>query len=217
MAYTVQDVIDEARERHRGFTDNQTPTRLLTKALDRYARRLRFKVQERDADRFSQTQVITFPLSDFDAGEALTDGNANLLGGTIHRTASTLKTELTIVPWKNRLRPGQGPAAYVLAGTIYFVGVKEDWEAVSTVDLVYVPEPTVLDDEADTVPLPDSSMDACVQHLAHFMAVRGPVADEFDIRLSLQLREDAARAESWFLDEITGGLREKTFVVREVW
>jgi hypothetical protein len=217
MSFTVADAINEARDKHRAFTKQHTPDRVLLRHLNNYQRRLYFFIHKRNPDQYVSVSNIAFPLATFASGSDLSGLTMALpLGGTINLTASTLKGELTIVPWRRRFQPGQGPAAYIQQDTLFFVGVAEDWAHVSSVDFYYVPEPTALAAETDTVGLPDGARLSCVCALTVFMSERGPQDKTMPIPLR-EFKTEAAAAEADFLDEIGRGRRAKTFVVGEAW
>lgn len=217
MPFTAQEAIDQAREKHRALTDAQSPTRAALNALNRYVRRLRWELSRINPDRYASTQTISFPLATFDNGAALTDPDAVILGGTITYSNTDQENELTIVPWANRLQPGQGPAAYIVDGTMFFVGEEEDWSEVASVILRYHTVPTDAAQESSSVDLPDEALEPCVDYVAKWMANRGPLDTKITPRDQQRLTDEHALSERTFLDQIGKQHRRKTFVVREVW
>jgi len=217
MAFTVSDVIEEARDRHRAFTPAHTGDRVCTRFVNRLQRRLAFAINKRAPDWDIVTENIDFPLATFTAGfdlTTLTVEMAVLVGGTINITNSDHKKPLTIVPFTNRLSPGQGPAAYREGDALKFVGQVEDWQEADSVDLYYFGEPTALTAETDTVGLPDTARSTCIESLAAFMAMRGPHDKTMPVS---DFRDIADREEEALLDEMGRRRRGKTFVVREAW
>lgn len=217
MSFTAANVIEESRDRHRAFTEQHTPDRLCVRFLNRLQRRLAFAIHKRSPDWDIVTENINFPLAAFDNGfdlTTLTVEMAVLVGATIQITNSNMTKPLTIVPFTNRLSPGQGPAAYREGDALKFVGQAEDWSEADSVDLYYFGEPAALTLESGTLALPDAARETCVDALSAFMAMRGPLDKTMPVS---DFRADAQSSEAELLDEMGRRRRAKTFVVREEW
>jgi hypothetical protein len=218
VPFTGQEVIDEAREKHRAFTEQHSPTRAALAALNRFVRRLYFDAVEVNEDLFAATENFTFPLGSFAAGEALTEPSAMPLSGTINFTDSNRPGPLNFVPYRMRFTPGVGSAAYIRDGTIRFVGTAEDWQGVASVDYDYLPEPALGATEADPVPLPDPAKPACVDAVAKWMASRTDMATkQITVNTVQDMANDAALSRGTFLREIGRMRRAQENYVKEVW
>ncbi len=157
MAFTVADVIEEARDQHPSFEPLRTPDQTCFRQLNRYIRQLYYRAIERDSSLYSTTEEITLPLADFDAGYALPafvyyQGGTLILAGGIQRDE-----QFNIVPWANRFSPNVYNAGYILEGVLYLLGDAKDWSNVESINFNYAPEPTLPADEAADVPLPDGA------------------------------------------------------------
>lgn len=219
MTWTAEDAIKRARDTHPAFDDRQTPDGPALRKLDSYHKELYGKAVDREPDLFSATTTIQFPLTDFEAGEALPADFDRPLDGEIHFSGTdTRQKPLNFIPFRSRHQPGSPWPAYILEGQIHFVGSETDWEPVDKVVVYYIPTPTELvavDTQAD---LPDRALPVLSERLALFMAARGPQDGEgtgIDIGFTA---EDWAETERQFLHEVASGRsKAESGVVREVW
>jgi len=217
MSYTVTDVIGEARDQHPSFDPNRSTDKAALKQLSRYVRQLTFLTVEKDSSALPETvTVVTFPLVDFDAGQALSP-YIYAQGGTLTMAGANDKTEpFNLVPWRNRYMPNMHSAGFIHGGTLYFCGGEADWVGVEKVDLHLVLEPVRLAALDDIVALPDGSMWPCVEHLAWWMARRQGAYEgvKLDVR---QFKQDWKEAEREYLVEIAQHARGEATYVREEW
>jgi hypothetical protein len=216
MAFTVADVIAEARALHPQFDDRQTPDGVLLTELDNFQHELLDAVLEFDPDAFGASDDTALPLATFGDGIALparhTDkGCEAQLGGTDQ------KVEVPIVPWRNRIRPGTGPSVYILEDTLYLFGSNEDWTWADQITFWYIPLPTALTAVTDTILLfPDRARQVFAGKAAQIMAARGPLDPQRPISLEYFAANYAQRAKS-FLATYHKRKKAKTAYWRESW
>lgn len=216
--WTVAEVIKEARGIHPAFTDRQTPVEVARQEVDRYTTELRSEILKVEPDFFDAEKEYSFPLSDFDGGEALPADFHRPKDGTVHFENDQGRTQLNLVPFGARFSPGVPWAAYIKASTIRFIGEESDWEHVDKVVLYYLPTKTPLASKDDTSDLPDTAKPAVVSRLALFMAGRGPEGQsQAPIQIPLT-HDDWKESERRFLNEVSTGLSDaEQGYVREVW
>jgi len=100
---------------------------------------------------------------------------------------------LKLVPsnWRHTV-PQYTPSAYVKGSSFYPIDNGSTrihgWSTASTVEFDFVTEPVNLTAASDTVASPDEAKGYLAHHLAHFMAVRGKVA-EATLREVKELRD----------------------------
>jgi len=216
MAFTVADVIAEARALHPQFDDRQTPDGILLTELDNFQHELIDAVLEFDPDAFGSTQDTALPLTVFGDGIALparhTDKGAEAqIGGTEQ------KVEIPIVPWRNRIRPGTGPSAHTVADTLFLYGTAEDWTWADQITFWYIPLPTALTVVGDTILLfPDRARQVFAGKAAQIMASRGTLDPQRPISLEYFAANLAQRAKS-FLASYHKRKKAKTAYWREAW
>lgn len=214
MAFTVSDVIEEFRDQHSAFSEEQTPDTVALRHIRSYTRELYARLVEKDSSLFADRQQVAMPLADFEAGIQLPD-SVQLLGGTI--IDNTGDTEpLHLVPWRNRQQPGVYSCAFRLGGALYLCGSAEAWTGTARIDLYYVAEPTLPALLTDDVPLPDAAKRAVVYNLAAWSARRLTQPSETgpDVRgLEVKYRE----AEHELMVEVAQHSRSESTYVREEW
>jgi hypothetical protein len=217
MAFTAQDVIEEARDQHPSFDPRRTTDRSLLRQLSRYVRQLTFLTVEKDSSALPQTVTqVLFPLADFAAGETI-PAYVYAQGGTLTMAGVNDRSEpFNLVPWRNRYMPNMQSAGFIHGGVLYFCGDAADWVGVEKVELHLVVEPTPFTALSDTVPLPDGAKWPCVEHLAYWMARRQGAYEgmKIDVR---QFKQDWKESESEYLVEIAQHSRGEATYVREEW
>ena len=216
MAFTVAQVIEDARDQHESFDAQRTTDLQLLRQLNRYVRQLYYRAIERNSTLYSTALDIELPLADFDAGSVLPE-MAYYQGGTVHLTGAFFRHEpFNLVPWANRFTPNMHNAGFILEGVLYLCGDAQDWTSVDKIVFQYAPEPTALADYVDEVPLSDGSKWACVTHLAWFMARRQGVYEGQPLNVR-QFGEDWKSAEEEWLIEIAQHSRSEATYVRAEW
>lgn len=212
MALSVSDLVEAARDQHPAFTKQRHGATILFRFLTGWHRRLVKEVVKRNPEILSSEQLISMPLADFDAGEAL---NAHLLvhGGDVD-FGNGVTTPLTIVAWARRHDPLPLYAGWILEGTLYLAGVAANWTGVSQLKVRYVPHPTAITASSDTLSLPDDAYEAAVAALAGFMAGRSRKEEGVDIGYFTATARDEEEA---FLDGISLRGRVRTSRIREVY
>lgn len=215
MAFTVLDVIEQARDQHPSHDPERTPESSLIRELNRYVRGLYMRVLERDSSRFTTVETIAWPLADFGVGHTM-PAYVYIQGGIISFADSTELAELRIVPYRNRYTPGVPLAAYMHGGILYFCGREDDWQGTSQVAVSYAPEPTPLTARTDTVSLPESGILPCVRWLSYYMARRSASYEQAPVPMQTFLTE-WREAEEEFLVEMAHHNRVESSYIREVW
>ena len=144
MAFTSQDVVDEARDQHPSFDPQRTTDKQSFRQLARYLRQLVFLTVEKDSSTLLvTTEEVTLPLVDFRAGHAL-PAYVYVRGGTLTALGSANRLEaFNIVPYRNRFMPNVYNAGYIHGGTLFFCGDEADWAMVEKVDIDLLVEPTL--------------------------------------------------------------------------
>jgi len=215
MAYTVEDVITNARDQHAAFDPERTPDTILLRELNRYVRRLVFLISERDSSRFADETNVTLPLSVHDDGVTL-PAFVIWQGASLNCSQLDAQTELKIVPYRKRHEPGVAYPAYIHGGVLYLIGNEEDWSQFDSLDYSLVPEPTPLAALGDTVVLPESALEVCSGRLAFYMARRTPVYENAPMPYR-EFGEWWKESEADFLVEMATHNRTEENYIREVW
>jgi len=216
MAFTVADVIAEARALHPQFDDRQTPDGVLLTELDNYQHVLLDAVLEFDPDAFGTTDDTALPLPTFSDGITLparhTDKGAEAqIGGTEQ------KVEIPIVPWRNRIRPGTGPSAYIVADVMYLFGTNEDWTWADQITFWYIPLPVALTLPTSPILLfPDRARQVFAAKAALIMAGRGSLDPQIPIPVQLFI-DNMAERRATFLSTYHKRRKAKTAYWRESW
>lgn len=174
MAFTVEDVIEEARDEHPAFTESQTPDRPLLRRINRTARRLFQRTLDIEPTLVSATETITVSSFDFSTGHPLPDYE-RIIGGDMKQVgeAEPLRDPFKIIPWGQRHRGGARRAGYLRDETLFLQGNSEDWDDIEKIELFYVPVRTELTSESDNPNLPDRAQSPLAMDAAAFMARRG--------------------------------------------
>lgn len=215
MAFTVADVIENARDQHPAFDPERTPDTVLMRELNRYARTLLFLLLERDSSHYTTETNVPLPLADHDAGITL-PAHVLFQGATLNCSNLDATTELKIIPFRKRHEPGVPYPGYIHGGTLYLVGNAEDFSQFDSLDYWLVPDPTALTLLTQTIELPDDAQEALAHRLCFFMARRTPIYEQ----APMPVREFQAwwkEAEDEFLVEIATHNRTEANYIREVW
>lgn len=216
MAWTVAEAIEETRSLHPAFDPQTTPDSVLRHALNRYHAELYGRLVDQDPHLFATEWELTFPLSDFDAGEDLPADWDTTLGGDVLFKESNRTRRLNFVPWGLRHSPGSRYPATILGGTIYFIGLERDWDLVEKVTIQYVPLPADLaaqDTEAD---LPDRAKRVCVERVALTAANRATAVAGEKVDLGFTM-EEWRESEQQLVQEIGRPAKAETSYIRDVW
>lgn len=215
MAFTAQDVITEVRDQHPALDPERTPDTVLVRQIARYTRELYQRAVERDSTVFVDTTTIDLPLATFEDGTTL-PSYVQLTGADIILDPSGAHEPLHLVPFRNRFTPGSYSAAYLLAGKLYLCGNESDWSGVDSIQLAYVPEPTLPVLLTDPVPLPDAAKRVLVDNAAWWTARRSPTYEgaPMDVGGFYTIWKESERE---FLIEIGHHSRAESVYVREEW
>lgn len=214
---TLADAIDEARDGHPAFTERNVPSAVVRRRLKRYQRELYAVVVENDPQWTAGVQTITLSSYDFDTGYTPDPAMLKPLGGEVHFETGDRTSRLKWVPYKNRKRPTVPWPAYYLDGVIYLCGIADDWQAVTTVDLHLIEEPTALTQPSDTFDLPEGAVPAIINRAEYEMAKRSPMTAEGQQPNVEAFQRSYERAEQRFIDELEERDRAEESYVREEW
>lgn len=214
--FTAQELIDESREQHPSFDPDRTPEKVLFNQINRYTRELYARVVEKNDQLYTDVHSEPMPLADFDAGFALPADYMKLLGAEVIDDCD-LKHRMRFVSHRNRWSPGVHTPAYILGSTVHLVGYEGDWLRAASIELFYIPEPTLAVAYDDNVNLPEAARTVMVANLAYWMGRRQsagyegapvPVADFYQYWRDLEVE---------FLIEIAQHTRTEEAYIQEVW
>lgn len=206
---TPDDVINQARELDPAFTAKRHPRRVAINWLSRLQRRLVAEWAKLEETQHVEVYTISFPLASFADGEFLADAESASLPlkiTAVHRPLDVfiegreLPEDLDLVRWGDRNRKHDERAAYIREDTMFFTGVEEMWEDVTSVEFTYTPTPPDIVEADEELLLPDTAENVLVDWLAAFFARRSN-----DKELARPRREylaDAQDSEALWLDEI---------------
>jgi hypothetical protein len=211
---TAEEIIEEAREIHPAFTEQQNPDTTLLRFLNRYQDRLRGKVKLRNPSVLAVELEISLPLPDFTKGKALPLYDLLLVGEAHARQDS--RADFFIVPYEKRIDPDLWPSGYVRGQTLYLTAVPDAWSDFTRILLPYVPVAQPLTDLDSEFSLPPTARNALVDNLALFMATRTRNAEGMPALDRDRIRQDAVASEQEFLSRV-GQHAVTISYTREVW
>lgn len=200
MSFTVEDVIEAAREVHPAFDERQTPDRTLLRALNRKYRTLFQLTFDIEPTLVASTETITISGFDFSNGHPI-PAYERIIGGDmkISGEADPRRHDFELVPWGQRHRASVDRGGYILEETLYLQGTENDWDDVEKIELLYIPELTELSAESDQPNLPDRAQSPLELHGAMFMARRGVDGQPLPIYPDLrqEVREETRLYQQW--------------------
>jgi len=217
MAVTVAEIIQGARDHHASLDPHAHPDSIFIRWIDRYHKRLVGKVIQINPDQICLFQTITLPLSDFDAGEAAVAAHHYLSGKAFFRNTTDLWDRLEKIRWESRGRHVHAPVYSIVNDTIRLHGVAADWTQYSSLELRYIPQTTILDDDTDPIILPDAALDCMTLGAAHFAMRRQPEQPFRYKTYFAELRAEWLEAERTFLGEIAAVKQTELSQVNEIW
>jgi hypothetical protein len=198
VAFTAQEVINQARELHPRFTFDQHPNVVLLNFLSRYQRRVVLRIAEINPDVILATQSITIPLLTFPT-QAINDFHYVNGFDAVYSNGTVCRGFL--VPWSLRSQNHAYPSASIVNGKIHLLGTAAEWAQYATIEVYYVPMAASITGLASNLLLPDTGLDVCVLATGDYMASRtigDPNSDPERRALQAQFKE----AEALFLSEI---------------
>jgi hypothetical protein len=135
-----------------------------------------------------------------------------LVGGTI-RYADGDTEALTVTSFARRGDATRSLAVYPVGETVRFCGTSEDWQDVTSLDLLYTPVAPVFTALTDLFLLPDAAKPTMVASAAAFMALR--VAGTEDIAIDpAAFQAHANYAQKTYLSSVRLQSRARTSVMR---
>lgn len=167
-------------------------------------------------DASGQAQIdLTSPLTArFDASIPIAPF-IHLMGGTVRFAGDPDYTEpLEIFPYGDRFRASDFNAVYVMGERAFLAGVAEDWVAVASVELMYVPIPPAFTSPTDISVLPDVCAPVLIACGGDYAAQRC-----LELGLTVDTARYAVRMETalqQFLDTVSARKRGRATVTREV-
>lgn len=216
MPFLASAAINHARDRHPGFTREQTPDGPAVRYLSEYVRQLHSRTLEVNPDAIVAPHPIPLPLAVFADGSVLPDHHY-VHGGDVHIDEDDSSVPLHIIPWELRRQRMPWPAVTIHGGTLYQLGWEELWEPFSRIVLrLAAAAAAELSALADTVELPASAFPCCTAALAGFMAGR-PVKEGLQKPDKAALIADRIGAEGVYLTEIGNKRRSQAMQIMEVW
>lgn len=215
MALVAGTIIDEARDWHPTFNVRDHPDKALLRALDQYQRTLIARIVQVNED-YSRTILTTaLPLATFANGITLP---ANLLvTGAEFLDISGNRHEVDLRPMMYRDDPAPRYTLFIGANVAYLRGAAQDWNAIQSIDIAYIPVPTALALLTDVLTIGDSARRSLVMHLCYMMATRGTTRSDVPPLNPDGFRRDWMRTEEEFLYEVATMRAGQTFTVREIW
>jgi hypothetical protein len=196
MALSVDEIITQAREARLEFTPEAHPDLVLLHYLSGLQRDLTGRATRTKPHALSAVVTITLPLADFDAGYTL-PAFQRVLGGTVYPTSSSWPAfPLHLVPWQERLNPGQWRSAYVDGATpaLRLCFTATEWGGYDHITLEYVPLPAALAAVSDAFALPDTAETALVDGAIAFLATRDPKVPLVEVERRLRIAAQSAAA-----------------------
>lgn len=216
MAITVGEIIQEARELHPAFAPTWVPDPLAIRMLGRYQRTLASKIAILNPDALKQVEAVSLPLANFANGHTLPAGHRWGRGRAFFATGN-LKDVLHLIPEESLPYNRLFPAAFIRKGVLHLIGEASDWEAYSSLEIPYVPIPSLLTATGDSFILPDSAHPALVAALADYLAGRVSGIKEapaVDVR---RYRTDWDEAQREFLKEVATQRMAQENMTEERW
>lgn len=219
----ADEIIAQARELDPSFTPQRHPNRVALHRLSRLQRRLVAELAKLDRRAIASEFEVALPLTDFDAGVPLEDGEsvpAPIEMTAIHRPLDLwMKRDrrprrLDLVTWADRHRV-EWPAVWIREGRLYLSGTAEEWRDAERIVLTYTPTPAAVTHPDDELLLPLSAEDVLVLQLGAFFASRSNTQELARPRADYQF--DAGQAEASWLDEIRRRRGATSSRTREVW
>lgn len=161
---------------------------------------------------------LTKPLvATFDVGIPLPVAK-RVLGGSVRFISATRQAEpLTLVSYQERFKIMGAYTAYMQSGSLFLIGMQNDWDDVQSVDLRYVPEPPSLTSLDDYFLLGDAAMPTLTARAAYFAGVRVSGLPDMPQIDTQSLLAEATESEAAYLAEIGAANRGATRRIREVW
>jgi hypothetical protein len=220
MTILASQVVDVVRDLHPAFTPEDFPAKLLRRALERAQHQLVSQiVRVRPSALAVTAQLTALPLATFANGIALPAGRLyvrEVIAQLASDATFTGSVPVNLVAPTTVYTPPSFPSAAIDGNTLVLGGVAQDWTSYASVTVKYIATPT-LPLDATALVLPDDAMDACVQAVAAFAALRavglpGPI--DIDPVEYQQLASDAASA---FLTRITNQGKAEALRILEVW
>lgn len=220
-ALTVGDVLNFARDLHPAHDRSRTPDRVAIRLLSTIERDLAAEVAQVNPDYLLSTATISSPISAGESSPQTIPAFHHVRGGTVKFDDDELNNRgLELVTWERRYRVLPNYQAYLRGGSLYFTGIDEDWDAVTSVDVYYTPIPPVLSETATaltaSMTLTDQARGVCQWMLAQHMAVRAaahpdtPAASRPDVEYFIGM---ADRAHTDYRLMVAQQRRQRTWMV----
>ena len=216
MALLASDVIRAARDAHPAFSPGRVAPPVAWRALLRIHQALVGQVARTSPDVLTPTVVTaSLPLASFSAGIALGASILQPLDVTAIDSAGNLSA-VELVAYNVRATAIRHPAATMLGTTCFLLGDAPWWSQWASVQVRFIPQPTMALTDATTLALPDDALDVCAAKLAFAMATRLVENGQPAVANSAELAATAREAEALFLERVGAYKRPQTLRIREV-
>ena len=221
MPIQAGSVIDQARSRNAAFNKNQHPNKGALQHLSKYVKRVHGLLAQLDPSLVTINVDTALPLVDFDAGITLPAGT-RLVESIVGNYATTNSPprqpyRIRIIDYVQRFAPNAPRgAAWQQGGVMYLRSPASIWASFASVTMTIATMPTDLADLADTLALPDTAEEACIEEVAYFFAKR--VAQEKESMVNIDVfKACASEAHQAFFDDISNNMGNRMFFIEDVW
>lgn len=221
MPISAGSVIDQARSRHAAFNKNQHPNKGALQHLSKYVKRLHGQLAQLDPSLVTVNVDTALPLADHDAGITLPTGT-RLVESIVGNYATTNSPprqpyRIRIIDYVQRFAPNAPRgAAWQQGGVLYLRSPASIWQSFESVTITVATVPTDLAELGDTLAVPDSAEETCVEEVAYWLAKR--VAQEKDSNIDLgTFKTCATEAHEAFLNDISNNMGNRMFFTEDVW
>lgn len=216
MAFTAQQVIDDARLRHAAFDPVAIPLPVALSLCNGVVSRLRGNLIAIDPSLLLEQNAAPLPLADFDEGVLLPPFVSVVEAfavSTPDYSADQRGEPVAIINYQQRFDTTAWPAIFVVRDRVFLKGTPQEWTVYSSLVTAYIPAFTPMTLPSDQVPLPEQALLACTELVAAAFAIRR--STEIDPVAGGAIASVAAEQRQLFLDEMASQRRYERWSPRE--
>lgn len=221
MPLLAGNVIDAARDRNPAFDKQHHPNKAALRHLSQFVKRVHGQLTQLDPSLVMLNVTTALPLADHSAGIALPAGT-RLVESVVGNYATTNSPprdpyRIRLIDFVQRFAPNAPRgAAWQQGGYLFLRAPSTIWQSFASVTYAISTMPTDLAELADTIALPETAENACIEEIAYHFAKRE--AQERDGKLSLDVfRTCAGEALEAFLSDISNNMGNRMFFTEDVW
>ncbi len=221
MPTTAATVIDAARDKHSAFDKEHHPNKGALRHLSQFVKRAHGQLTQMDPSLVTVNVTTTLPLVDHGAGIALPTGTRMVEEIIATYSATNAQPRdpyrVRLIDFVQRFAPNAPRgAAWQQGQVLYLRSPASIWQSFASVTVTLATMPTDLAELGDTLALPDTAQEWCIEEVAYYFAKRE--VQENDTKISLdafRICRDEAR--DGFLADIANSQQGRMMFTEDVW